>query len=575
MDTIGRMFDELAHGDGLSGACDATVVDAIAGWTRAEAIAAFDRLDAIAELTERRLGAQVAIERERWACDGWDSAAAEVAAACGLSHRVASGQMHQALALRHRLPQVAKQMAAGELGAKAVTAITWRTQLIEDPEVIAKVDAELAEAAASFGPMSTEKLENAVDAAVEKHDPSAVYVFNTAAKGCDLGFGKRDDSTGIRSMWARLTVADAELVERRVAAMVAVVCPHDPRSAGERRTQAIGVIAARGTVLPCPCGREDCAAPGADARGDAFVIHVIADHHPDAGPPPTPGPGPGPDPEPGSDGEPGPGPDPGPNAGPEAEPDVPSPSPDAGPDDSAPDPDGEPPCAQPEPESAAPRHDRQPPSRTAGSGLAVIAGGGIVPTPLLTQLIALGAKVRPVPSACELAAEPGYRPSAKLARFVRSRDVTCCFPGCTKPAEYCDIDHSNAHGAGGLTHPGNTKCLCRKHHLLKTFWTGDGGWADQQLSDGSVVWISPTGHRYTRPPGSRLLFPHWDTTTPLPAETSTPRAAACARASDGDASDRGLTMPLRKTTRAKAIAQRHRAQRKRHQQAIDEEEGPS
>jgi hypothetical protein len=34
-------------------------------------------------------------------------------------------------------------------------------------------------------------------------------------------------------------------------------------------------------------------------------------------------------------------------------------------------------------------------------------------------------------------------------------------------------------------------------------------------------------------------------------------------------------MPLRKTTRAKAIAQRHRAQRKRHQQAIDEEEGPS
>jgi hypothetical protein len=559
---IGRMFEHLVHGEAIADGCDAAIVDAIAGWTRAEAIAASNRLSAIAELTERRLGSELADERERWACDAWDSAAAEIAAACGLSHRVASGQMHQALALRHRLPEVAKMMAKGELSAKAVNTIAWRTQLIDDPEVIAKVDTELAAAAGTFGPMSTDKLETAIDAAVERHDPSAVYAFTAAAKGCDLGFGKPDDTTGVQTMWARFSVTDAELLKRRIAALVAVVCPHDPRSAGERRTQAVAVIAANGTSLPCPCGREDCAAAGPDARADAVVIHVIADQLPDAGPAPHPDAGPAPGPDAGPAPEPAPGPE-----APKVEPEPVQAQPDA-----------EPPVAdganssdltaEPVPAQAAAA------SRSPRPGLAVIAGGGIVPTPLLAQLIALGAKVRPIAAACELGAEPHYRPSAKLARFVRSRDVTCCFLGCTKPAEYCDVDHTIAHGVGGLTHPGNTKCLCRKHHLLKTFWTGPGGWSDQQLADGTVVWISPTGHRYTRPSGSRLLFAHWDTTTPLPEGTALPDGTAMPPRRNADAAQRGLTMPLRKTTRAKATAQRRRAQRKRHQQALDDDAPP-
>jgi hypothetical protein len=199
--------------------------------------------------------------------------------------------------------------------------------------------------------------------------------------------------------------------------------------------------------------------------------------------------------------------------------------------------------------------------------LAVIAGGGIVPTGLLSELIGLGVTMRPVPTAAELCTEARYRPSAKLARYVRSRDLTCCFPGCERPAERCDLDHTTPHGDGGLTHPGNTKCLCRKHHLLKTFWTGMTGWTDRQLADGTIVWISPTGHRYTRPPGSRLHFPRWDTTTPLPPGSGTPAAAA-------GSSERGLTMPTRKTTRSKYTAQRLHAERQRNQHAIDADPPP-
>jgi hypothetical protein len=223
------------------------------------------------------------------------------------------------------------------------------------------------------------------------------------------------------------------------------------------------------------------------------------------------------------------------------------------------------PAGEPE---AEPADYQQPEPRSTASGVAVIAGGGIVPTPLLAELIRLGARVRPLPEAADLGAEPGYRPSTKLARFVRNRDQTCTFPGCNRPAERCDLDHSTPYGPGGLTHPGNIKALCRKHHLLKTFWTGPTGWTDHQLSDGTIVWISPTGHRYTRPPGAKLHFPHWDTTTPLPPGTLTPEAAATG------AAKRGPTMPTRKTTRAHQTAQRRHAERQRNQHAIDEDPPP-
>ena len=66
--------------------------------------------------------------------------------------------------------------------------------------------------------------------------------------------------------------------------------------------------------------------------------------------------------------------------------------------------------------------------------------------------------------------ESGYRPSAALAEFVRCRDLTCRFPGCEQPAEFCDIDHTVPYQVGGPTHPSNLKLLCRCHRLLKTFW---------------------------------------------------------------------------------------------------------
>jgi hypothetical protein len=76
-------------------------------------------------------------------------------------------------------------------------------------------------------------------------------------------------------------------------------------------------------------------------------------------------------------------------------------------------------------------------------------------------MIILG-KVRPL-SRHLAEAHPQVLIIAPLERFIRCRDLTCRFPGCDRPAELCDIDHTVPYPLG-LTHPSNLKCVCRKQH---------------------------------------------------------------------------------------------------------------
>ena len=49
---------------------------------------------------------------------------------------------------------------------------------------------------------------------------------------------------------------------------------------------------------------------------------------------------------------------------------------------------------------------------------------------------------------------------------------------------------SRSGSAGRSRTASNLKCVCREHHLIKTFW----GWQDQQLPDGTLIWTSPSGN---------------------------------------------------------------------------------
>jgi hypothetical protein len=106
-----------------------------------------------------------------------------------------------------------------------------------------------------------------------------------------------------------------------------------------------------------------------------------------------------------------------------------------------------------------------------------------------------------------------YRPPAALTDYVRARDQVCTFPTCAQPAIDCDLDHSTAYRDGGETAADNLTVKCRRHHLLKHH----AGWTTIQQADGTVTWISPTGHRYDNPrprlideesPPPELPIPH-------------------------------------------------------------------
>jgi hypothetical protein len=130
----------------------------------------------------------------------------------------------------------------------------------------------------------------------------------------------------------------------------------------------------------------------------------------------------------------------------------------------------------------------------------------VLPAPLLAGVLER-ATIREVRHpGIDAPPEPRYTPSRALSDFVRCRDLTCRWPGCDKPSYQCDLDHTVPYPAGP-THASNMKCYCRFHHLLKTFYVGQGGWRERQLPDGTLILTAPTGHTYTTHPGSKLLFP--------------------------------------------------------------------
>ena len=252
---------------------DAAVVAAIAEGARAEAAAAARRLAAIAELVARR--ADGPTDCAHWSCDNWDAMAAEVAAAEGISHSMASGQMYLACALRDRLPRVAALFAEGTISARLASAIVWHTDLIKDPEVMRLVDARLAEDAAGFGPLSVTKTAQAIDAVVDRHDPAALRRSRAGARGRDVVINPADRESGTASLWGSLFATDAAVLERRLTQMAHQVCDDDPRTIAQRRADALGALAAGAEHLACGCGKPDCpAAADPDPRASAVVIHV-------------------------------------------------------------------------------------------------------------------------------------------------------------------------------------------------------------------------------------------------------------------------------------------------------------
>ena len=188
-------------------------------------------------------------------------------------------------------------------------------------------------------------------------------------------------SAGMLGIWAKLPMVDGLAFDARVDQIAATVCPDDPRTAQQRRADAMTAIGAGQTRLHCGCGAHDCPAAAPQPPSGQVVIEVIA-------------------------------------------------------------------------EQASLDGGSQNPGYAPGFGA--------VPAAILQEMAAT-AQLKPLPLPAPVC-EPGYRPSAALARFVRCRDLTCRFPGCDATAEACDIDHTIPYPLGP-THPSNLKLLCLFHRV--------------------------------------------------------------------------------------------------------------
>ncbi|MCW2518791.1 MAG: hypothetical protein JWR46_1410, partial [Mycobacterium sp.] len=282
------------------------------------------------------------------------------------------------------------------------------------------------------------------------------------------------------TVFATLFATDAKAFQTRVDALADTVCAGDPRTKEQRRADALGALGHGTDRLACLCGSPDCPA-AANPPPNGVIVYVVAHqdtittppgsgqlHQPQA---PTPSDPPAPDES---------------QAVEEVNDSAAQNSSRAnGADEPADEPDAEsdttPAGGEPVDECAGldgvapPRFTKPLREMTLTEALtdtdpgylstipaAVMMGGLFLPG-AIARRAAHGATLRRIIHPGQAPPEPRYTPTAALAEFVRARDLTCRFPGCTVPATSCDVDHTIA-WPHGPTSASNLKCLCRTKH---------------------------------------------------------------------------------------------------------------
>ena len=93
-----------------------------------------------------------------------------------------------------------------------------------------------------------------------------------------------------------------------------------------------------------------------------------------------------------------------------------------------------------------------------------------------------------------------YAVPKDLRTWLRVRDGTCRFPGCSRAARFCDVDHTDDWQFGGETRHDNLAHLCKLHHNLKHHT----GWVVEQRGGGVLEWTSPLGRKYLVDPDTEI-----------------------------------------------------------------------
>ena len=244
------------------------------------------RLAAIAALLSQRIAeAEEADPDPGYAMiTGFARTTAEVSAAMNMSPMGANHLVAQAEALDARLPEIAALLAEGNTDWRTVQLIIARTELVSS-DVIAQLDASLAERIGRWQCWSRRRIINAVDAAVRAIDPDAAKERRVRADDDrHISVTPLPDgmALGPRASWGvrgSLNATAGAAFATRLSEMATSVCAKDSRTIAQRRADAM-IALTEGRALACDCGQSDCPTRATEAEpalGEVrTVINVIA-----------------------------------------------------------------------------------------------------------------------------------------------------------------------------------------------------------------------------------------------------------------------------------------------------------
>lgn len=249
----------------------AALLDRISASWREQNRGAAATLAAVGELFAYRLSR--CSDTEEWAVDTEAAVSAEVAAALRMSQGLAASQLCYARAMRERLPKLAEVFAAGDIDQRTFATIVYRTDLINDSDVLAAVDERLAVTVPRWPSMTRGRLAGQIDKIVATADADAVRRRTERRTEREVWFA--DLGEGLSQIYGSMLTPEAHALDKRLTALARTVCEQDPRTHHQRRADALGALAAGADRLCCRCERDDCTAEKRPAAA-SVVVHVIA-----------------------------------------------------------------------------------------------------------------------------------------------------------------------------------------------------------------------------------------------------------------------------------------------------------
>ncbi|UQE76724.1 HNH endonuclease [Gordonia sp. PP30] len=457
-----------------------------------------------------------------------------VAIAFAGTQRAARALVAMAVAASERLPKTADLLRRTVISPEMFEKVVDRTDIIDDHEIVAQVDDDLADTLARAGHISEKAAERIADRIVDKRDADANKKRREKAQR-RKNVTNRDYPGGLGGINITADAEESRLAYEAVEVMIAGVCPNDPRTRGALRSAA-AIARLRKLPFTCACtDKETCTASQGEEeiseRQARIIVRAVCQKSTLAGA----------DDDPGFlDGH-------GPISASHVR-DL-AQRPDALVRDLDLDKLLTPrmtlkPCTAlaPEPASAdrdgdsgggdgPARHDADEQAAaltartafrhvSANASTAQRAEGHVSTAQRAEGHVSMGQRAEgrvstgqraegPVPpvflTGTAQRSDP-YRPTEALDVLVRALFGTCTVPGCNRPAWNCELDHCEEFdhvcpASGGPTCLCNLNPKCKRHHLLKTHLGASNpadGWVDEQwIDDDGTVWTAITVHGMT------------------------------------------------------------------------------